>query len=113
MKFHKILSVIAAGLCALTVSAQDFNGLDMVARGLRNRSFEPFGAPPEDNVIAEMAERGELGVKSGAGFYDYGETGSEETMRLRDRYLIESVRLARYFMERPIGAERKRSAPED
>ena len=106
-------SLMPRGLLLGVVQRMDFNGLDMVARGLRNRSFEPFGAPPEDNVIAEMAERGELGVKSGAGFYDYGETGSEEAMRLRDRYLIESVRLARYFMERPIGAERKRSAPED
>ena len=53
-------SLMPRGLLLGVVQRMDFNGLDMVARGLRNRSFEPFGAPPEDNVIAEMAERGEL-----------------------------------------------------
>ncbi len=102
-------SLMPRGLLLGVVQRMDFNGLDMVARGLRNRSFEPFGAPPEDNVIAEMAEKGELGVKSGRGFFDYEEAGSEEAMRLRDRYLMESVRLARYFMSHPIGTARRRT----
>ncbi|MBQ5954273.1 MAG: hypothetical protein IJL47_09620 [Lachnospiraceae bacterium] len=73
----------------------DFYGLDMVTNGLRIKSFEPFGAPPEDNPIAEMAARGELGVKSGRGFYDYTREGTEEAVKKRDRDLLQSVRLAR------------------
>ena len=99
-------SLMPRGLLLGVVQRMDFNGLDMVAGGLRNKSFEPFGAPPEDNIIETMAEKGELGVKSGVGFRDYSEEGAAAALRKRDRDLLRSVKLARSFMEDPIGKER-------
>ena len=100
-------SLMPRGLLLGVVQRIDFNGIDLAVQNVRNNSFTPFGAPSEDNIYAEMAERGELGVKSGKGFRDYTELGSEEALRLRDRYLLESVRLARRFMDHPIGRERE------
>ena len=99
-------SLMPRGLLLGVVQRMDFNGIDMVARGLQNRNFVPYGAPAEHNVITDMAERGELGVKSGTGFRDYSEEGSAEALKLRDKYLLESVKLSRFFMDHPIGRER-------
>ncbi len=99
-------SLMPRGLLLGVVQRMDFNGVDMVAHGLQNRSFVPFGVPAEHNVITDMADRGELGVKSGTGFRDYTEEGAAEAVRLRDKYLLESVKLSRFFMDHPIGKER-------
>ena len=100
------MSLMPRGLLLGVMQRLDFNGIDLAVRNLKNNTFTPFGAPPEENIYTEMVERGELGVKSGKGFRDYTELGSEEALRLRDRCLLESVRLARRFEEHPIGRER-------
>lgn len=100
-------SLMPRGLLLGVVQRWDFNGLDMAANGLRNKSFEPFPAPPESNILTEMAGKGELGVKSGVGFRDYTREGSAAALRKRDRELLRSVRLAQAFMDDPIGEERK------
>ena len=99
-------SLMPRGLLLGVVQRMDFNGIDMARNGLRNKSFVPFGPPPENNIIAEMAEKGELGVKSGVGFRDYTKIGVQEAIRQRDLKLIQSVRLAKEFMDDPIGEER-------
>ena len=99
-------SLMPRGLLLGVVQRMDFNGIDMACNGLRNKSFVPFGPPPENNIIAEMAEKGELGVKSGVGFRDYTKIGTQEAIRQRDLKLIQSVRLAKKFMDDPIGEER-------
>lgn len=99
-------SLMPRGLLLGVVQRMDFNGIDMVANGLRNKSFVPYGVPPEKNIITEKAEKGELGVKSGVGFKDYTRIGMQEAVRQRDLKLIQSVRLAKAFMDDPIGEER-------
>jgi 3-hydroxybutyryl-CoA dehydrogenase len=50
----------------------DFNGLDVVLLAQRHRfakSGDPADKPPR--ILEELVERGRLGRKSGAGFYDY------------------------------------------
>ena len=101
-------SLMPRGLLLGVVQRWDFNGVDMAAHGLRNKSFEPFPAPPENNLLTEMAEKGELGVKSGLGFRDYTREGTDAALRKRDRELLRSVRLAQAFMDDPIGEERER-----
>lgn len=99
-------SLMPRGLLLGVVQRMDFNGVDMVAHGLQNKSFVPYGAPPEHNIVTEMAEKGELGIKSGVGFRDYTKIGAAEAVRQRDLKLIKSVRLAKEFMDDPIGEER-------
>ena len=47
-------------------------------------------------------ERGELGVKSGSGFYDYSHRPYAETLRKRDEQLVKSVALAKECMDDPL-----------
>jgi len=100
-------SLMPRGLLLGVVQRMDFNGLDNVSNGLKNKSFKPFDAPPEKNIITDMVEKGELGIKTGTGFMDYTDEGMEKAVLKRDKELIQSVKLAREFLEHPIGKARK------
>ena len=58
---------------------------DYISRDLSNR----VGAPP---VLREMLDRGELGVKSGKGFYDWSEKSWDEVRELRDSFVLDVVK---------------------
>ena len=69
----------------------DFIGLDTDARvsgavfeGLSNRSD-----PPRE--LLEKVERGDLGVKPGKGWYDYGDASREELLEQRNRKLLRQL----------------------
>ena len=62
----------------------DFTGLDLVLEIGRNLG--------RDNpVVAPMVERGDLGAKSGKGFYDYGGRSEEEILKKRDRKYLKML----------------------
>lgn len=63
-------------------ATMDLGGLDVVYESARTMGVEP-PAP-----LAERVVRGELGVKSGRGFYDYSGRGVLEVERERDRRLL-------------------------
>jgi 3-hydroxybutyryl-CoA dehydrogenase len=66
----------------------DFTGLDLSARNLENPDYPD---PPLDNrprCLFERVEKGHLGVKTGKGFYDYGDQPLEEILRQRDEELL-------------------------
>ncbi|MFX1273897.1 MAG: 3-hydroxyacyl-CoA dehydrogenase family protein [Promethearchaeota archaeon] len=66
------------------VQTYDFTGLDLVLDVGRNLG--------RDNpVVAPMVERGDLGVKSGKGFYDYGGLSEEEILNKRDRQYLKML----------------------
>ncbi len=44
------------------------------------------------NIVKQMVERNELGVKTGKGFYDWSKRSASEVMRLRDEYLMKILR---------------------
>jgi len=44
------------------------------------------------NIVKQMVERNELGVKTGKGFYDWSKRSASEVMRIRDEYLIKILR---------------------
>ncbi len=96
-------SLMPRGLSLGLTQRMDFNGIDVVAHGLAGGSFVPFGAPPADNPVTRMAERGELGVKSGMGFRAYPDPAA--ALRERDRQLLQAIRLMQSFP--PIGEERE------
>ena len=95
-------SLMPRGLALGVVQRMDFNGLDMVANGLYNGTYQPAPAPSPDNRVFRCAEAGNLGVKSGTGFYSYSTRTYEETLKLRDAQLVKSVELAREFIEHPL-----------
>lgn len=71
----------------------DFGGLDLTARNLEKPSFPP--APPDyqPTKIFELVKDGHLGVKSGKGFYDYGNRSEAEVCKERDVKLLKLLKL--------------------
>lgn len=72
----------------------DLSGVDLVnniAKGLY-RSLDASQAPQK--LVQEMAARGEVGIKSGKGFYDWksGAKSSDATVRLRDEHLVKILK---------------------
>ncbi|MGB9698087.1 MAG: 3-hydroxyacyl-CoA dehydrogenase family protein [Thermodesulfobacteriota bacterium] len=70
------------------VKRMDFTGLDLTQKVLQNAAYK---VPPQRNrseVVDRLVAQGNLGVKTGKGFYDYGGRSPEEIMRERDIKLI-------------------------
>ena len=60
----------------------DLGGLDVMAA-----SAQAMGVPPPP-PLAERVERGDLGVKTGKGFYDYAGASSDDVIKRRDYRLM-------------------------
>jgi len=95
-------SLMPRGLILGLVQRLDFNGLDMVANGMRNKAYSP--APPTEHprMIFDPVSRGEYGIKSGKGLYDYTHMPYQEVLRRRDKMLLESVSLAQKGINSPL-----------
>lgn len=87
------------GLC----KRADFGGLDMTANNYRNHSYTmPEHGDEMPHVLEEHVEHGELGIKTGHGFYDYTGVDIEELKAKRDKQLFEVFRLEKKFLEDPV-----------
>jgi 3-hydroxybutyryl-CoA dehydrogenase len=70
------------------VKRMDFTGLDLTQKIISNRLYEPPRPQGSSKSIDRLVVQGKLGVKSGGGFYDYGDRAPEEIMKERDIKLI-------------------------
>ena len=85
------------------VKRADFGGLDMTANNYKNRSYTmPENGDELPRVLAEKVEAGELGIKTGKGFYDYTGMDIEALKTKRDKQLFEIFRVAKKFMADPV-----------
>lgn len=92
--------------CVLGICKRiDFGGVDMTFNNFRNHSYE-MPHPPEDepvpHILEDMVAHGELGVKSGKGFYDYTGQDVDALMAKRDKQLFEIFREERHLLEDPV-----------
>jgi 3-hydroxybutyryl-CoA dehydrogenase len=78
------------------VKRVDFSGVDLVQRILKNRSYAPPPVKGRSEVVDSMVSQGRLGVKSGKGFYDYGDSPIEEILRKRD---VKLLKLRKFLTE--------------
>lgn len=90
---------VVLGLC----KRADFGGLDMTANNYRNKSYTmPPNGDEMPRTLQEHIDRGELGLKSGKGFYDYTGVDKEALLKKRDEQLFEIFKVARKFMDDPV-----------
>jgi 3-hydroxybutyryl-CoA dehydrogenase len=81
-------SIIPRAMVLGFVQRYDFTGIDLSYGNLQNPSFIE---PPIDNQpksLKELMERGDLGVKTGKGFFDYTDRPLEQVLRERDAAMI-------------------------
>ncbi len=81
-------SLIPRAMVLGFVQRYDFTGIDLSYGNLQNPNFIE---PPIDNnplSLAELIERGDLGVKTGKGFFDYSDRPLEQVLRERDIALV-------------------------
>ena len=98
VKTSFIPRAVVTGLC----KRADFGGLDMTANNYRNKSYT---MPPEVDMpktLAEHIEKGELGFKTGKGFYDYTGVDKAAVLAKRDKQLFEIFKIAKKFMDDPV-----------
>lgn len=98
VKMSFIPRAVVLGLC----KRADFGGLDMTANNFKNKSYT---MPPEVDMpktLAEHIEKGELGFKTGKGFYDYTGVDKAALLAKRDKQLFEVFKLAKKFMDDPV-----------
>lgn len=77
--------------CIGPMEAEDFIGLDTAFR-VSNNVFKGLSNAAEASPeLGEKVERGELGVKSGKGWYDYSAMTNEEIFANRDRKLMRQL----------------------
>ncbi|MDR1589283.1 MAG: 3-hydroxyacyl-CoA dehydrogenase family protein [Oscillospiraceae bacterium] len=98
VKASFIPRAVVLGLC----KRADFGGLDMTANNYKNKSYTPPEPVDMPRVLAEHVERGELGFKSGKGFYDYTGVDKQALLAKRDKQLFEVFKLANKFMADPV-----------
>lgn len=83
------------------VRRYDFTGLDLSLANLQNPHYVESARDDAPRSLVDRVRRGELGVKSGSGFYDYGGRGLEEILAERDDALIRAFTEAGHP---PVGA---------
>ncbi len=84
------LRLIASG----AVKTIDINGLDLFYYGLKDlyQSLDNSSAPQD--ILREKVERGEVGRRSGKGFYEYDVSGPLTSLEIeRDKGLMELLKL--------------------
>ena len=89
---------VVLGLC----KRADFGGLDMTANNFKNKSYT---MPPEVDMpktLQEHIDKGELGFKTGKGFYDYTGVDKQAVIAKRDKQLFEVFKIAKRFMDDPV-----------
>ena len=87
------------GLC----KRADFGGLDMTANNYRNKSYTmPEHGDEMPTTLAELVDAGNLGIKSGKGFYDYTDVDLDALKAKRDKQLFEVFRLEKKFLNDPV-----------
>jgi 3-hydroxybutyryl-CoA dehydrogenase len=82
------------------IQRYDFTGLDLSARNLLDESFFD---PPIDNrpeSLQSRIDKGDLGVKTGRGFFDYSDRELAEINRDRDRYLLQVMQGVGFCLEK-------------
>jgi 3-hydroxybutyryl-CoA dehydrogenase len=95
-------SIIPRAMVLGLVQRYDFTGLDISASNLTNKEFID---PPIDNAprsLFEPLQRGDLGVKTGRGFFDYSDRSLEQVLKQRDDALLDVFNATKHLIYKRI-----------
>jgi 3-hydroxybutyryl-CoA dehydrogenase len=95
-------SIIPRSMVLGLVQRYDFTGLDLSLRNLQNSTFVEAPLDDSPRSLVDHVERGELGVKSGRGFFDYGGRELEDVLAERDDALLDVFAAVRRYIDTRI-----------
>jgi 3-hydroxybutyryl-CoA dehydrogenase len=81
-------SIIPRAMVLGFVQRYDFTGIDLSYGNLQNKDFEEAPIDNQPKSLKELMDKGELGVKTGKGFFDYTDRPLEQVLRERDAAMI-------------------------
>jgi 3-hydroxyacyl-CoA dehydrogenase len=88
-------SLMPRGMVLGLVQRYDFTGLDISARNILNASYVMPETSNRPGVLFDHVDKGELGVKSGKGFYDYDGRTPAEISKNRDKMLFKVLKVTK------------------
>ncbi len=95
-------SIIPRAMVLGFVQRYDFTGLDLSYNNLQNPTFVEAPLDNQPRSLKERVERGELGVKTGKGFYDYSDRPLEQVLRERDAAMLKVFEQAKDLIYKRI-----------
>ena len=87
-------SLVPRALVLGFVQRYDFTGLDLSLANLENPGYVEPARDDAPHSLVDRVARGDLGVKSGRGFYDYSGRDLEDVLSARDDALIKAFAAA-------------------
>ncbi len=81
-------SIIPRAMVLGFVQRYDFTGIDLSYGNLQNPDFVEAPIDNQPTSLKELMDKGELGVKTGKGFFDYSDRPLEQVLKERDAALI-------------------------
>ena len=87
-------SIVPRAMVLGFVQRYDFTGLDLSLANLRNPDYVEPSQEDTPRSLVERVDRGDLGVKTGRGFFDYGGRSLEDILSQRDDALLRAFSAA-------------------
>lgn len=95
-------SLMPRGMVLGLVQRYDFTGLDISANNIINGSYVMPEISKHPAALFDHVDRGELGIKTGKGFYDYEGRSREELCAKRDKLLFQVFRATKDLINQTI-----------
>ncbi len=95
-------SLMPRGMVLGLVQRFDFTGLDISANNIINASYIPPEPSKRPKALFDHVDKGELGVKTGKGFFDYSGRSVAEICKKRDKMLFKVFKVAKGLINEKI-----------